>query len=246
MIKGQRLRVREITGEPTFDVGVTMNLSGPGDVGVVCFCLDASGALADGRWLVFEDNSESPFSAVRFMGAVRGDSFDFEVTLSSVPEEVARIVFVAFVSGPGAMNQLAYGHLRVKSGDDELARYVLSGHDFGQEKAVMLAELYRKGGEWRLYLNGQGFAEGIEGVFRHFKAYSLWEALTVREPVASGGTEIELTPEQAREILEIIRREAPQEEDAWPSHEAALEDDPVREPDEEGTFRHSPKPPTLH
>ncbi|MDR1081878.1 MAG: TerD family protein [Deltaproteobacteria bacterium] len=247
MIKGQRVKVSEITSEPVFDVGITMHLSGPGDIGAVCFCLDGAGALAEGRWLVFEGNRSSPGGAVRFMGASRDDGHDFEVTLGKVPDGVAKIVFVAFVSGPGAMNQLTYGHLRIKSADSELSRYVLSGHDFGQEKAVMLAEIYRKSGEWRLYLNGQGFAEGIEGVFRHFRAESLWEALALRESRSQEGGEIVLTPEQAREILEVLRRSAPQDDDPWPSQEEGGDEDalPV---EQEGHRPARPvgKPPTIH
>ncbi|MDR1040939.1 MAG: TerD family protein [Deltaproteobacteria bacterium] len=248
MIKGQRIKIREITADPSFDVGITMHLSGPGEIGCVCFCLDASGALADSRWLIFEENATSPEAAVKFMGTSRGDGHDYEVTLGNVPAEVDKIVFVAFVNGPGAMNQLTYGHLRVKAGDRELSRYVLSGHDFGQEKAVMLAEIYRKGGEWRLYLNGQGFAEGIEGVFRHFRAGNLWDALADRErrDQASRGHEIVLTPEQADAILAIINRSASQEDASWPSQDGGLDDDPGRELDEDLPLPRSDKPPTLH
>jgi stress response protein SCP2 len=245
MIKGQRVSILEITDEPSFDVGVTMNLSGPGEVGCVCFCLDGAGGLADARWLVYEDNAVSPVAAIRFMGAARGDSYDFQVTLGDVPEAVERIVFVAFVSGPGAMNQLAYGHLRLKSGERELVRYVLSGHDFGQEKAVMLAEIYRKGGEWRLHLNGQGFAEGIEGVFRRFGASELWEALSGPSP-GDDVTEIVLTPEQAQEILAVLERTGHgEEEDAWPSQGAEEDGSPDYE-DGEAAPGPIEKPPTLH
>ncbi|MDR1312246.1 MAG: TerD family protein [Deltaproteobacteria bacterium] len=267
MIKGQRLKISDITREPVFDVGVTMDLSGPGEIGAACFCLDARGSLADGRWLVYEENRCSPGAAVRFMGASRDDGHDFELTLASVAPEVERIVVVAYVGGPGAMNQLTYGHLRVKAGGAELARYVMSGHDFGQEKAVMLAEIYRKSGEWRLYLNGQGFAEGIEGVFRHFDAESLWEALSLRDRREQQGSGAELSPEQAREILEVLRKSAPREEDGWPSQEgdgqpsrdgdgwpdqdwAAQErgvgEDPGRVREGGASPRQTGKPPTIH
>ncbi|MDR1036165.1 MAG: TerD family protein [Deltaproteobacteria bacterium] len=246
MIKGQRLKISEITREPVFDVGITMHLSGPGEIGTACFCLDASGALTEGRWLVYGDNRVSPEGAVRFMGTSRSDGDDFEVTLGKVPVGVAKIVFVAFVSGPGAMNQLTYGHLRIKAGETELARYVLSGIDFGQEKAVMLAEIYSKSGEWRLYLNGQGFAEGIEGVFRHFRAEELWKGMAEQAAaeVASPGGAVVLSSDQAREILEVLRRSAPQDYDQWPSQD--MGDDPRREPDADRASRGSGKPPTLH
>jgi stress response protein SCP2 len=219
--KGQRVKVSQIDAGPVFEVGITMNLSGPGEIGGCCFCLDASGGLAEARWLVYEGNPESPDGAIKYTGAARGDSHGFEVALGKIPGTVAKVVFVAFVNGPGALNQLAYGHLRVKDGDSELARYVMSGHDFAHEKAVMAAELYRKDGEWRLYVNCQGFAEGIEGIFRHFRAGELWEAIAGAE-LARETTTIVVSPEQAREILEVLSRPAGreyQDDDPWPSQD---------------------------
>jgi stress response protein SCP2 len=247
MIKGQRVRIRDITEDPSFIVGITMKMSGPGRIGAVCFCVDASGRLVGDRYLVYDDNSSTPELSVRFLGSSMGDTQDFEITLESVPENVTRLVFVVFVSGPGAMDQLAYGHMRLKAGDSEIARYMLSGLDFGQERAVMLAEIYRKGDEWRLHLDGQGFADGIEGVFRHFGAVELWKSLASKE-AEELSTEIVLTPEQAREILAVLRRPVRRPDSP---HDGKRKDDTQAGFDEEGfeddfNYPGDGKPPTIH
>jgi tellurite resistance protein TerA len=49
----------------------------------------------------------------------------------------------------------------------EAARFRFQGSDFGPEKAILVAELYRKDG-WRFAAIGQGFAGGLSALLKHF------------------------------------------------------------------------------
>jgi tellurite resistance protein TerA len=45
--------------------------------------------------------------------------------------------------------------------------YAFSGSEFGQEKALMMGEIYNKGG-WRIAAVGQGFNGGLDALLKHF------------------------------------------------------------------------------
>jgi tellurite resistance protein TerA len=47
-------------------------------------------------------------------------------------------------------------------------RFPWSGADFGDEKAVIVAELYRRDGSWRFGAVGQGFNGGLSALLAHF------------------------------------------------------------------------------
>jgi tellurium resistance protein TerD len=49
----------------------------------------------------------------------------------------------------------------------ELIRYDLS-EDYSVETAVVVAELYRHGSEWKFSALGHGLAGGMEGLCRNF------------------------------------------------------------------------------
>jgi hypothetical protein len=52
----------------------------------------------------------------------------------------------------------------------EFARFDFVGSDFAAEQAVMLGEIYRKDGQWRFMVVGQGFNGGLPALVRHFGA----------------------------------------------------------------------------
>ncbi|RYG70686.1 hypothetical protein EON80_07200, partial [bacterium] len=69
-------------------------------------------------------------------------------------------------------------------GKATVAQFALEGALFGTEKAIMVAEIYRKG-EWRLAANGQGYAEGLNAVLKHFGGEAIEEAAPAQIPVAA-------------------------------------------------------------
>ncbi len=65
------------------------------------------------------------------------------------------------------MSDIRNGNFKVISPAGEIgATCAFSGLTFTTEKAVMIVELYRKNGEWRLASNLQGFAEGLDALVR--------------------------------------------------------------------------------
>ena len=97
------------------------------------------------------------------------DHEQFEVDLRSVPGYVQSVVFAAHIVDAErrrqTFGQLADIYLRLVdlSDDTELARFDIE-HDCSGETALALAEIYRKGTEWKLRAIGQGWASGMDGL----------------------------------------------------------------------------------
>ncbi|MFJ8386522.1 TerD family protein [Streptomyces sp. NPDC094438] len=143
--------------------------------------LDASALLCDERGkvlsdshFVFYNNLASPDGSVQhtgdnLTGEGEGDDETINIDLTTVPGQVAKIVFPvsihdAQVRGQN-FGQVRNAYIRVinQAGGSELARYDLS-EDASTETAMVFGELYRNGAEWKFRAVGQGYASGLAGI----------------------------------------------------------------------------------
>ncbi|MCZ1008886.1 TerD family protein [Streptomyces lydicus] len=140
-------------------------------------CTEAGKVVSDAHF-VFYNNLTSPDGSVRhtgdnLTGEGEGDDESVEVTLSTVPAEVAKIVFPVSIhdaeSRGQSFGQVRNAFIRVVNQADgtELARYDLS-EDASTETAMVFGELYRNGAEWKFRAVGQGYASGLAGIAADF------------------------------------------------------------------------------
>jgi stress response protein SCP2 len=131
-------------------------------VDVSCFGLDAGERLSDERYMVFYNQPASPEGAVRL--DLSGGLARFQLNLDALPASIAKLVFVAAIDGAQTMRALGASALTLGTA----LRFSWSGADFGDEKAIILAELYRRDGQWRFGAVGQGFNGGLSALLAHF------------------------------------------------------------------------------
>lgn len=160
--QGQRLPLSSILQGSTLTLAVKIQTSFVIDF--VCFGVDAQGKLSDDRYMVFFNQAITPCSSVKMTG-----SGQFEINLELLPPSIDRLVFTASIDGAGAMNGIQASSFEISSPQGaSVATGQFSGASFTSEKAIMIAELYRKGGEWRVASNLQGYAEGLDALVKHF------------------------------------------------------------------------------
>ena len=149
------------------------------------FDLDASALMlgADGKVrsdadFVFYGNPATADGAVKHHGdnlTGEGDGDDEQVTinLASVPADVERVALVVSIYDADergqTFGQVRNAYIRLSNGDTgtEEFRYDLS-EDYSTETAIIFAEVYRNGGDWKFKAIGQGFNNGLAGVAREF------------------------------------------------------------------------------
>lgn len=167
LVKASRVRIADLTPGTDLYLGVRLNAPGLA-FDISCFGLDAEERLSDDRYFVFFNQPASPEGSVRLLGAQSGDTEAFRVVLPDVPEAVHRLSLTATVDGDGQMSQVVSGHVRIVADGVEVGRYSFTGAEFSTERAVMLADLYRRGGEWRFTPVGQGFDGGLRALLENF------------------------------------------------------------------------------
>jgi uncharacterized protein (TIGR00266 family) len=166
LMRGQKVRLETLTQATLLDVSVELQFQNNRVVDVSCFGLDASGRLSDERYVVFYNQRRTHDGSIESLGR-SGAEERFRIDLQRLPESVRRLVFVATLDGAGAMSEISSGDFSLREGRRELARYSFRGLDFGNEKALMIAEIHFQDG-WHVAATGEGFPGDLRAVVRHF------------------------------------------------------------------------------
>jgi len=124
------------------------------------FLVDEQGKLLGDEWLVFYNNPRSPDGA-----AVRAAEGVFDVNLARLDARITRVALTATVDGAASLANTE-GHVTVTAG--ETYRLPLARGQFPVERGVILAEVYKKNGEWRLMALAQGYPQGLDALVRHY------------------------------------------------------------------------------
>ncbi|MFZ4822480.1 tellurium resistance protein [Pseudomonas putida] len=160
--QGQRLPLSSIGISDRLTVAVSIQSSNVIDV--ACFGLDQQSKLSDDRFMVFFNQTSAPDDAIRLIGPGQ-----FEINLGALPATIDRLVFTAAIDGVGAMKDISSSRFVVSGpGAPSAATCEFDGGTFTVEKAIIVVDIYRKGGEWRVLANLQGFKEGLSALVRHF------------------------------------------------------------------------------
>ena len=165
--RGQRLKLTEIIpNNSEFQLGIACSGSGLA-IDFSCFGLDVNGKLSNDRYMTFFNQPSTPCGGVSLNTPVR-DNAGFTIALQKLPDAISRLIVTAAIDGNGTMSQLTSGYIRFLIKGNEVARFAFIGSDFSAERALMLLEIYRKDGIWRLSAIGQGFNGGLDALVKHF------------------------------------------------------------------------------
>ena len=190
---GQKLNLADLT--PQRQLTVQVQLQHP-DADLSVFGLDADRQLKDDRYFVFFNQPRSPAGEISMTG--EGDTRRFEVNLSALPASIERLMFVATADSQ-PLNAMKGGAVTLLAGGSELARMPLSASGLAGEKALMLLELYRHSGDWRLSAVNQGFGGGLKALLEYFGGEAAPDAPAT--PTASAAPAVSLVKERQAVLL---------------------------------------------
>ncbi|WP_332877726.1 TerD family protein [Massilia sp. S19_KUP03_FR1] len=159
--RGQKGKLSDLGCGTQFPVEVDITLPGT-SVDVSCFGLDANEKLSDERFMVFYNQLAAPGDAVKL--DLASGKARFAVNLDALPDAITQLVFVAAIDGAPTMRSIGPSRLTLGSA----VEFPLSAAVFGDEKAVIVANIYRKEGVWRFGAVGQGFNGGLSALLAHF------------------------------------------------------------------------------
>ncbi|MFI1579608.1 TerD family protein [Embleya sp. NPDC020630] len=156
-------------------IRVEFDVSGEG---LAAYCFSLGTADLD---VVCAARPASLTSAVALVAGGTGIA-EFHVDLSAVDDAVDRLVFAIGAQAPGFG---AGSQLRLLGADDEIGRFVLPVGELTRERALILAEVYRRDG-WRFGAVGQGYEAGLDQLVRDLGAepdQALFTAAVMADPV---------------------------------------------------------------
>lgn len=168
MLVGLGWDVNQYSGGGDFDLDATM------------FVCDASGKALQSNdgldGMVYYNNKDVPgihHSGDNRTGEGEGDDESIEITLSQLKPEVEKLAVTVTIYDAETRKQNfgmvsnAYIRLVDSNTGTELLRYDL-GEDYSVETGLVVAEIYKKDGEWRFSAVGAGYANGLAGLCKQY------------------------------------------------------------------------------
>lgn len=197
--RGQKGKLADLGCGTQFPVDVEISLPGA-SVDVSCFGLDANEKLSDERFMVFYNQLTAPGDAVKL--DLSAGKARFAVNLDALPDAITQLVFVAAIDGTATMRSIGPSRLTLGSA----VEFPLNAAVFGDEKAVILANIYRKEGVWRFGAVGQGFNGGLSALLAHFGG-SEAPATPAAAPAPAAASAVPATPAPAKISLSKVTLE---------------------------------------
>lgn len=182
VIRGQRVTLSElgIQGDE-FRIAVQISHTAGEPLDLTCLGLDAQSRLSDERYFIFYNQPASPCGGLSLLGP--GGTFQqvFGVKLRLLPTLIERLAIVAAFESGGTMAGLCASRVALVNGraanprpvheaENPVAEFAFTGNDFGTERAMIIAEIYRRDATWRFAAAGQGFGGGLAALLRHYGA----------------------------------------------------------------------------
>jgi tellurium resistance protein TerD len=187
LAKGQRVSLEKIAPGLTeifvglgwdvkvVDTGVSFDL----DASV--FLLGSNDRLISDKHFIFYNNLTSPDAAKsiehtgdNLTGAGDGDDEVIKIDLTKVPAEIEKVVVTVTIHDAQErkqnFGQVQNAFVRIVNlqNEQEVVRYDLV-EDYSIETALIMAELYRKDGEWRLNAVGAGYQGGLQALLDRYQ-----------------------------------------------------------------------------
>ncbi|MFJ6717050.1 TerD family protein [Streptomyces sp. NPDC091259] len=160
---------------PLDTVRVTIDVAAPVRLDVSGLLLAADGKVRSDADFIFYNQPSGPGVSYRSGGGSAPDSIT--VDTSALPPGIERIVVTA---SPDAAGQTFQGIEPTATVRDAVSGAVIATFTpprLGTETALVVVEVYQRGGVWKLRAVGQGYADGLAGIATDF-------GVSVEEPAA--------------------------------------------------------------
>ncbi|MDY6785748.1 MAG: TerD family protein [Cyanobacteriota bacterium] len=184
--KGQRVSLEKVApGLKAIFIGLGWDVKATDtghdfDLDASVFLLGANEKIVSDKHFIFYNNAASPDpeKSVKHMGdnltgEGEGDDEAIIVDLRKVPADIQKLVFVVTIYDAEKRQQNfgqvsnAFVRLVDVESKSEVLRYDLQ-EDYSTETALIMTELYRKDGEWRMSAVGSGYAGGLQALLDRY------------------------------------------------------------------------------
>ncbi|KOG40265.1 stress-induced protein, partial [Streptomyces decoyicus] len=160
---------------PLSAVRVAVDVTAPVRLDVSGLLLAANGKVRSDDDFVFYNQPSGP--GVTHSAAAGGGGDTITVDTAAVPDGIEKIVVTASPDAPGATFAGTEPTGTVRNADDGSVIATFPPPQLGTETALVVVEIYRRNGAWKVRAVGQGYANGLAGIATDF-------GVSVEEPAA--------------------------------------------------------------
>ncbi|MFD7166281.1 TerD family protein [Streptomyces violascens] len=154
---------------------VTVDVAAPVRLDVSGLLLTADGKVRSDDDFIFYNQPQGPGVTHRSGGGTSPDAI--VVDTAAVPPGIEKIVVTASPDAAGQTFQGIEPTATVRNGDDGSVIATFTPPRLGTETALVVMEIYLRGGAWKARAVGQGYANGLAGIATDF-------GVSVEEPAA--------------------------------------------------------------
>lgn len=145
---------------------VTVDVAAPVRLDVSGLLLTADGKVRSDDDFIFYNQPAGPGVTYRSGGGTAPDAI--VVDTAAVPPGIEKIVVTASPDGAGQTFQGIEPTATVRNADDGSVFATFTPPRLGTETALVVIEVYRRGGAWKARAVGQGYADGLAGIATDF------------------------------------------------------------------------------
>lgn len=169
--------------------------------------LDANGRIADNTDIIFYNQPDYSAGTAKYLGrndSGAGHAHNAELTLGRLPESVHTVAIAAALdSDHSRLGALTSLELQVTNDFGTVCR--IRGEGLGVERVVVLSEIYRRNGEWKIRSVSQGWDGGLPDLLTHYGA-DVSESETAANPPASTVVESQTDPVRLSQLQDLDHR----------------------------------------
>ncbi|MFD9268175.1 TerD family protein [Streptomyces goshikiensis] len=168
---------------PLNTVRVTVDVAAPVRLDVSGLLLAADGKVRSDADFIFYNQPSGPGVSYRSGGGSAPDSIT--VDTGALPPGIERVVVTASPDAAGQSFQGVEPTATVRDADGGAVIATFTPPKLGTETALVVVEVYQRGGVWKVRAVGQGYANGLAGIATDFGVSVEEEAAPTPPPVAA-------------------------------------------------------------
>ncbi|GAA3639085.1 TerD family protein [Streptomyces chitinivorans] len=158
---------------PLSTARVAVDVTAPARLDVSGLLIAADGKVRSDDDFVFYNQPSAPGVAHSSAGGLDTITVD----TAAVPADIEKVVVTASLDAPGATFAGTEPTATVRDAASGAVVATFTPPRLGPETALVVVEVYRRGGAWKVRAVGQGYANGLAGIATDF-------GVTVEEPAA--------------------------------------------------------------
>ncbi|MFF4492299.1 TerD family protein [Streptomyces sp. NPDC001544] len=155
---------------------VAVDVAAPVRLDVSGLLLTADGKVRSDDDFIFYNQPAGPGVTYRSGGGTAPDAIT--VDTAAVPPGIEKIVVTASPDATGQTFQGIEPTATIRDADDGSVLATFTPPQLGTETALVVVEIYLRGGQWKARAVGQGYADGLAGIATDF-------GVTVEEPASA-------------------------------------------------------------